>query len=176
MNTRTPDRSDSPLDGLARDHAAAVFRFLRSLVGDADLARDLVQDTFLKLHRHAHEAGPGLVFSVARSCALDHQRRQRTRRGHEGASDDGEWLDVPAAATARPDRALADRELQRDLLAGLATLTEDQRTVFHLSEIENRPYTEIATVLGVPAGTIASRKHHAVRRLRDYLERLGYDA
>ena len=59
MNTRTPDRSDSPLDGLARDHAAAVFRFLRSLVGDADLARDLVQDTFLKLHRHAHEAGPG---------------------------------------------------------------------------------------------------------------------
>lgn len=72
MSTETPDRNDSSLVGLACDHAAAVFRFLRSLVDDADLARDLVQDTFLKLHDHADGAGPGLVFSVARSCALDH--------------------------------------------------------------------------------------------------------
>lgn len=76
----------------------------------------------------------------------------------------------------RPDRALENRQLRDDLLAALSTLPEDQRSVFHLSEIEGLSYAEIAAILAVSPGTIASRKHHAVRRLREFLRRRGHGA
>lgn len=83
---------------------------------------------------------------------------------------------MPAAPTSRPDHDLENRQLRADLLAALASLPEDQRSVFHLSEIEGLSYAEIAAVLDVPCGTIASRKHHAVRRLREQLRRRGHGA
>jgi RNA polymerase sigma-70 factor, ECF subfamily len=168
--------SPTPMDILARDHAAAAFRFLRSLVGDGETARDLLQDTFVRLAPHAANAGPGLVFATARSCAVDHLRSRRTRGRFERRIEREVVEARPAPTELGPDRALEDREFQRDLLVALAALPEDQRTVFHLSEVEGRSYAEIAEVLGVPAGTIASRKHHAVRKLREQLRRLGHES
>ncbi len=170
--TRT-DHEPTDLDRLVGEHAAGVFRYLRTLVGDGETARDLVQDTFLRLHPHARGAGPGLVFTVARSCALDHLRRRRWRRQHEqpGADHCDQTAGDPAAL---PDRTCADREFRRHLQVALAELPEDQRTAFHLSEIEGLAYADIAAVLGVSAGTVASRKHHAVRKLRAALRRLGH--
>lgn len=165
-----------PLDTLARDHVAAAYRFLRSLVGDAETARDLLQDTFVRLAPHAAAAGPGLVFATARSCAVDHLRR-RTSRGRVERPAERDLVEArPAPREHGPDRALEEHEFRRDLLAALGDLPEGQRTVFHLSEIEGRSYAEIAAVLGVPAGTIASRKHHAVRKLREQLGRLGHES
>ena len=68
------------------------------------------------------------------------------------------------------------QSLRQDLLLTLSHLPEDQRTVFHLSEIEGLTYAEIATVLDVSPGTIASRKHHAVSKLRTALRRRGHGA
>ena len=68
MFTIAPD--SDPLDTLAREHVAGVFRYLRSLVGDPEEARDLVQETFLRLGRHAARKGgaqvigAGLVFTT----------------------------------------------------------------------------------------------------------------
>ena len=73
----------APLDMLIQEHAAGVFRYLRSVVREEDASRDLLHDTFLKLSPHARDAGRALVYTVARSCALDHLRRRRTRQKHE---------------------------------------------------------------------------------------------
>jgi RNA polymerase sigma-70 factor (ECF subfamily) len=176
--TLTPDT----LDTLARDHAAGVFRYLRSLVGDDDIARDLVQDTFLRLGRHAarqgggEAIGAGLVFTTARNCGLDHLRRRKVRRIHEVAIDEDAGHQWPDSAAPRPDQAVEDGQFRHDLAAALLDLPEDQRTVFHLSEVEGLTYDAIAGVLGISPGTVASRKHHAVRKLRDQLRRLGHDA
>ena len=164
------------LAALVESHAAGIFRYLRSMVGDADVARDLAQETFLKLHAHAGGAGAALVFTVARSCALDHLRRQRVRRGHETAAAEQLVSAAPAPESCRPDRDLENRQLRDDLLAALAILPEDQRSVFHLSEIEGLSYREIGVILEVSPGTIASRKHHAVRKLRESLRRRGHGA
>lgn len=169
-----PEASPNRLTALVAAHAAGVQRYLRVLTGDAELARDLVQETFLKLDRHAEGAGSALVFTVARSCALDHLRRRRVRDRHERPTTARDEGAATAAASTRPDRALENAQLGLDLLAGLAALPEDQRSTFHLSEIEGLTYAEIAAILGVSPGTIASRKHHAVRKLREHLERLGH--
>ncbi len=163
-----------PLDMLIREHSAGVYRYLRSIVGDEDTSRDLLHDTFLKLSPRAADAGKALVYTAARSCALDHLRRLRTRRNHESRTV-AEFLNQPPTrAQDRPDKVLETKTLRRDLLHALGHLPEDQRTVFHLSEIEGLSYAEIATVLGVKPGTIASRKHHAVRKLQDTLRRCGH--
>ena len=165
-----------PLAALAERHAAGVFRYLRSLVGDGEAARDLTQDTFVRLREFAADAGPGLVFAAARSCALDHLRRRKVRERMESAWDDRIVSRAALNAVERPDRALEAAEFRADLLSALGLLPEEQRSVFHLSEIEGLSYAEIAQVLKLSPGTIASRKHHAVRKLREQLRRRGHGA
>ena len=80
------------------------------------------------------------------------------------------------SAVPRPDRTLENGQFRRDLAAILAALPEGQRTAFHFSEIEGMTYEAIARLLQVSPGTIASRKHHAMRKLRDQLRRLGHEA
>ena len=172
---RTHDKTEA-LAQLASQHADGVFRYLRSLVQHEDTARDLLQDTFLRLEPHAETAGPGLVFATARSCALDRMRRRNVRRRHHADLDAHTLAVVSAPSSSRPDRTVEADEFRRDLLEALAALPEQQRSVFHLSEIEGLPYAEIARILGVSPGTIASRKHHALRKLREYLGRRGHGA
>ncbi len=177
MNSPAGKMTNETLAGLVQDHAAGVFRFLRSLVGDEEAARDLVQDTFLKLGPQAAgkgEIGAALVFTAARHLAIDHLRRQRTRRAHVSGADFQVVAEQVGSEGERPDRLLERADLRRDLLTALARLPEEQRTVFHLSEIEGLPYTTIAAVLGVSEGTIASRKYHAVRKLRALLRSQGH--
>lgn len=164
------------LDAMVQEYSPGVFRYLRSMVGEEDVAKDLLQDTFLKLRPHAAEAGKALIFTAARSCALDYLRRKRTRQNHVSAAEVATLAQVPTRSQDRPDHQLDLKRLRLDLLGALEQLPEDQRTVFHLSEIEGLSYAEISQVLDVSPGTIASRKHHAVRKLRTTLRRRGHGA
>lgn len=165
-----------PLDLLIQEHSAGVFRYLRSVVGNEDTARDLLQDTFLKLNPSAADAGKALVYTVARSCALDHLRRLHTQQNHAMQTRSEYQNQQPNNPMDRPDNDFDTKALRQDLLTALSHLPEDQRTVFHLSEIEGLPYADIAQVLDVSPGTIASRKHHAVLKLRNTLRRRGHGA
>jgi RNA polymerase sigma-70 factor, ECF subfamily len=156
--------------------ADQVFRYLRSLVGDSEAARDLTQETVLRLVGQV-QPSPAFVFTVARNCGLSYLRHRRVaRRVEQGIVDPGLADTISAPEAARPDRDFERRQLQDDLVAAMATLPEDQRTVFHLTEIEGLRYDAVAAVLGIPPGTVASRKHHAVRKLQDEMRRRGYDA
>jgi RNA polymerase sigma factor (sigma-70 family) len=173
--------NSDPLDTLARENAASVFRYLRSLVGDPEEARDLVQETFLRLGRYAARnggagaIGVGLVFTTARTCGLDHLRKRQVRRRHETSIDWDTDHQYPDSPVSRPDSSLENGQFRHDLAAALAALPEDQRTAFHFSEIEGHTYEAIAELLQVSPGTIASRKYHAIRKLRDQLRRLGHE-
>lgn len=151
-----------------------VWRYLRSLLRDADLARDVTHETFLKLRAVIEREGrlrPAYVFAAARNAALSHLRRTKTQRRHVVPLDP-ETRDVPDSAT--PASELDRAELRSALDAALATLDETHRSVFLLSEVEGLRYEEIAAVLDVPPGTVASRKHHATLELRRELERTGH--
>ncbi len=151
-----------------------VWRFLRSLLRDADLARDIAHETFLKLRSVVERDGlprPAYVFASARNTAMSHLRRTRTRRRHIVPLD-VESRDVPDATP--PDQDLDRAELRSGLDQALATLDDTHRSVFLMSEVEGLRYEEIAEVLDIPPGTVASRKHTATQRLRRELERTGH--
>ena len=155
-----------------------VYRYLRNLTRSDDDARDLTQETFLKLRRRlTAESSPSdaYVFATARNTALSDWRRRQRRP--DGASTDpwhNENHALPTDPADAPDSHYERGELRSALEDALAHLPEEQRSVFLLAEIEGLRHGEIAEILGLPEGTVASRKHHATLKLRRMLERSGH--
>jgi RNA polymerase sigma-70 factor (ECF subfamily) len=176
-----PTTTDLVFIELVDRYLERVYRYLRNLTRDEEAARELAHETFLGLRpRVAAGQSPSeaYVFTTARNAALSHWRRQQSEnRKRDGAAAEkdqagGTWYADKAANS--PTREVERRELRSGLETALAKLPEDQRSVFLLSEVEGLKYEKIAEIMGVPAGTVASRKHIAARTLRAELERMGH--
>ena len=131
-------------------------------------AEDLTQEVFLKLYRNAAQYQPQGTFEayamrIARNAWIDHNRRKVARPVVELPELE------PRARTHEPGARLERREEWQRLRAALASLPPAQAQAFELGVIQRRPYEEIARELGIPEGTVKSRVHHAVLRLRKAL-------
>ena len=176
-----PTREDLAFVALVDRYLERVHRYLCNLTRDRDEARELAHETFLNLRRRLDPDRPpaeAYVFTAARNAFLSRWRRRhseerlRERVVAEPGGGAGTWR--AQAAEASPQCAAERDALRSDLQAALARLPEDQRSVFLLSAVEGLKYGQIAEVMAIPAGTVASRKHHAVRALREELERRGH--
>lgn len=159
---------------MASDDAARVLeplipalrRHARALVGDADRADDLVQDTLERalarwwMRRSADDPKPWL-FAILRNLHLDEIRRGR-RRGVPVEIDE---TNAPALP---PDQETGLGA--RDALAALDLLPEEQKTLLLLVGVEDLSYEEAAKVMGIPIGTVMSRLARGRRRLRSLIE------
>ena len=142
---------------LVRAYQQHVWRFLRRLLGDAGLAEDVAQETFLRVFRRlptfTFEAKFSTwVFQIARNAGIDELRaRQRRTR--------------LASVAPPPDRSAAPPEARAEIEAALASLPVDLREAVLLIEVLGLSYHEVARVLGVPEGTVKSRMFSARSRL-----------
>lgn len=171
---RSPQKAAAgQLADLADRYLDRIYRFLLSLTGDTEMARDLTQETFLKLGAVSGDPQPAYVFAVARNAAISRLRRRKLEDRHL-QSQPGEVIAENPTRANGPDRQLECKELRGALRRALQCISDDLRTTFLLSEIEGLSYAEIGGVLGCPAGTVASRKHNAVRQLRAHLKEAGH--
>jgi len=171
----TASEQQAALAALYDRCGAGVYRFLSAQTGDAERARELCQETFLRLGRTlaAGDApGEALAFRIARNLLVSDWRRRRT---------EARWRDpAPAVAASgasrepAPDRASEQGELRQALASALAGLPEALRSAILLTEVEGLAYRTVATALDIPLGTVASRKHEAIARLRESLRRSGH--
>jgi RNA polymerase sigma-70 factor (ECF subfamily) len=140
-------------------------RYAISLLGDADLAADAVQDAFIR------------AFDGLAGCR-DPDRfgawffRILTNQCHTARAKRREAVDVEHAGLASPDRA--DAALERGELAGqlqraLERLTPEQREAFVLKYVDERSYEEMAELLGVGADALKMRVHRAREALRQMM-------
>jgi len=151
-----------------RRWAPRLGRFLSRATADADVASDLLQETFLRVLRAAPRfeatgSAGAWVYRIASNLAYSYWRRQRPRGRR--APLDVEGLEVPSRA---PDPA-QDRNRRvwmREARQAVEQLPENHRLVFLLKIDGGLTYDEIGETLGCPTGTAKSRFHHAVRRLR----------
>ena len=183
MDMTQLDTCDQAFVELVDRYLDRIYRYLRNLTGDDDSARDLCHETFLRLRtqiQRGTEINAAHVFTAARITTLS-QWRRNTRESEKHAAwrrDHGADCvgapPKPASGAATAATAVERKELREALDTALAGLSEDQRTVFLLSEVEGLKYEQISAVLGISAGTVASRKFNAVRALRGKLERLGH--
>ena len=137
---------------LVRTYQVHVWRFLKHLLGDHDLAEDLTQETFIRVYRRLdgfrfQAKFSTWVFQVARNVAVDSLRASARRRRIVEAVE-------PAPPT--PDAAT-----RVEVATAIATLTPKLREAFVLVEAQGLTYREAGQVLGVPEGTVKSRVFHA---------------
>lgn len=143
---------EAAFTALMRATQPHVWRFLRHLLGDDDLAADVTQETFVRVHaalgRFRHQARFSTwLFTIARNAAVDEQRRGARRARLQ-----------QALATPRPT---SDSSLGTEVRAALASLSPRLREAFVLVEVFGQPYQDAAEVLGVPTGTVKSRVFRA---------------
>jgi RNA polymerase sigma-70 factor (ECF subfamily) len=161
-----------------------LFNFTYKYVGDAHLAQDLVQETFVRVLRsiHGYEhrgAFSTWLYRIAVNLCRDHFRKKRipmVSLDDYYTTSAGERMyvkDRVAAEGAGSDEAMAAahrEELVRRLIAGLP---EEQRIVIVMKEYQALTFREIADVLDVPAGTVKARLYRGLRTMREQLEHDG---
>ncbi|AYG63797.1 sigma-70 family RNA polymerase sigma factor [Rhizobium jaguaris] len=149
----------------------ALRRYARALLHDATGADDLVQDCLERVISHWHQrrrdGDPRTwVFAILHNLAIN-RLRQSARRGVHVPLEDAE-----EAMLSRPP-AQEDALIRRDIVAALALLPEEQRSVLLLVSVEDLSYAQAAEVLSIPIGTVMSRLARARERLRHLLEGEG---
>jgi RNA polymerase sigma-70 factor (ECF subfamily) len=149
---------------LHRSLAPELLRYLAARAGDVERARDLLQETFLHLHkaRHTYDSAWPLrpwAFAIARHVHLM-ERRSRLRRGAHEHPAPVEALD-PAAAGQAQDAF--GRRLLRQLLA---RLDPERRAPLVLHRIFGLSYREIGRRLGIREGAARLRASRALSELR----------
>ena len=126
---------------------------------------DLVQETYLRLWKYRREYVPTaklstFLFLLARQVRLDALRRdtRRERRERDWGSGRPDVQEAPCAG---------ERE---DVRRAVARLPEQMREVVELGVFQDLPYAEVAEILGVPVGTVKSRMHNAIRKLKELMD------
>ncbi len=153
-------------------HRPRIWRLVARLAGDVDLADDLTQEVSLKAFQAFGDfRGEAGAFTWLYRIAVNVVNRHRERRRHEGVS-----LDLPEVALlcaderTSPEAMALHADLRPVVWSALERLPEELRTTLILQLYEGLKYREVASILDVPIGTVKSRLHNAVQRLREELK------
>lgn len=149
-------------------HGQGLLRYLQALSGDAEVAQEILQDTFVAVWRDAGRfegrSKPSTwLFGVARRQARNTLRRRRLP-----TVDDAALQAVADSAPGPDDYAMARLQAER-IAAALDRLGPLHREVLLLAFDQQLSLSELAEVLDVPVGTVKSRLSNAKRQLRALL-------
>jgi RNA polymerase sigma-70 factor (ECF subfamily) len=158
---------------VARDHGRFLYNVAYRLTGNDDDARDIVQESLLRVRRGLETYQPGSfegwLARIVTNVFLDEVRRKR-RRPVQALPDDPDRV-LPTVAGAEEVAVAAG--LSDEIQVALASLPEEFRVPVVLRDVADRTYEEIAGSLGVPVGTVRSRLHRGRRMLRTALVKSG---
>lgn len=161
---------------LVRAYEPSGLRLATGMLGNMDDARDALQDSFVKAYEALHRFdlrrpfGPWF-FQILRNHCRDMLRSRQARFKMEALDENLELR--PADAENGPER-VRQRSAARELLwHALERIGDEHREILVLKELQGLRYNEIAQILDIPEGTVASRLFHARRALKDALEGMG---
>jgi RNA polymerase sigma-70 factor, ECF subfamily len=156
---------------LYESHCGSVYAFALNLTRDGDLAREILQEVFLRAARRPELGMPmgearSWLFRMAHNLVIDgHRRAGAQARAMERAAKEPMSFFAPHADP--------DKQAFRDAVAAaMATLPEEQRAVVHLKLWEFLSFSEIGEALGLSPNTAASRYRYALDKLQTQLRSL----
>ncbi len=156
---------------LADRYHGRLLNFIHRMIGDRHRAEDLVQETFVRVHKHLHRYDQNRKFStwaytIAGNLAKNELRNrsrnpmvlfQTLKKNWDADHRPLEWEDP----RYKPDDLFAKRDLKEKVEEVVAELPDHHREVFVLRELEGKTYEEIAEITGVNLGTVKSRLNRA---------------
>jgi RNA polymerase sigma-70 factor (ECF subfamily) len=149
-------------------HVDRVYRLAYRMCGEDDMARDMTQETFIRVHQRLDQFRGDAAFStwlhsIAVSVTLNGLRKAKRIRSREYDLD--EMAPGAAVTTARAEPDLRDR-----LRKAIESLPDIYRSVFVMHDLEGYNHREIASALDVAEGTSKARLSRARSRLREVLD------
>jgi RNA polymerase sigma-70 factor (ECF subfamily) len=154
-----------------------VYAVALGIVKDPDLAWDVAQESFIRVHRHLPEfkgdsAFSTWIFRIGSHLAIDAVRKERRSQKDDVESlreadlgDAGEGI-LSSSLGQDPRENLLRRELAGRMQDALATLPAIHREILVLRELEGLSYEELAARLGIQKGTVMSRLFHARKKMQ----------
>lgn len=151
-----------------------LYTAMISIVGNADEAEDVVQESFIQAYLKLDTFQQNSrfftwVYRIAFNYALARRRRKRgvvsLEESRENTGND------PVANGESPDDRMSRHEDAQLVHQALALLSEDHRSILVLREMEDLSYEEIADVLSISIGTVRSRLNRARAALKLQLEK-----
>ena len=150
-------------------HSGELYGFATRSLGDAGLAEEAVQETFLRAWRAGKRFDPEIgslrtwLFAILRNVVIDLGRARAAR---------------PVIANGGAEASV--EPIEETLLAwqveeAMRRIGDQHREILVETYYRGRPYAEVAEELGVPEGTVKSRVYYGLRALRVVLEEMGYE-
>lgn len=166
---------------LVKRYESKIYNHGLRLTGNSSDAMDLMQEVFLGVYRNLHRFRGDAKFSswlfrIAHNKAVDMNRRKRlmTVVPRSNAPDAGDSLDnLPGEARFEPDSQASKEELNRSVLAMLATLPLTQRLVVEMKIYQSLTFEEIAEMQDISVNTAKTRFYAALKKLKAEMEELN---
>jgi len=161
---------------LHKRYVGSIYRLVRRKLGDALLAEDIAQETFLKALRMLDRVDDdfnfgGWVHTVARNLCFDElRRRQRDLRVEDGGEEDEGSLLEGLPSTSRsfdPIQVQESNELRRQIWTVAQRLPEKYRLVLTLRELQGMSYRRIATMLKMSESAVETLLYRARLRFKE---------
>lgn len=184
---RFRDGDDDAFPAIVARFQRPLVNFFYRLTWDRFTSEDYAQEVFVRLirYRKSYRRTAKLstyVFRIAKNYWIDRYRERvnapkMTSLNATVGSGEGRGLslgDTVEGKSPVPAEEMRNQEIRERLAEAVEQLPEEQRLVFVLSENQGLKYAEISEVMEIPVGTVKSRMHAAMRRLRDQLKDL-YD-
>jgi RNA polymerase sigma-70 factor, ECF subfamily len=186
---RYRDGDEDALPILVQRFQRPLVNFFYRLTWDRFAAEDYAQEVFLRLIKARASYQRRAKFStylyrIAKNYWIDRYRERVsapkvTSLNATIGSDEGRGQslgDLVEGRSPAPAEEFKRKEIRRRVKDAVAQLPEEQRLVFVLSENQGLKYADISEVMEIPVGTVKSRMHAAMRRLRELLKDLGDEA
>lgn len=165
---------------LVRRYTGELYGYLRRYLGNADLAEDVFQNTFLQIYLKLDQFENGRpvrpwLYTLATNQAIDALRRIGRRpavsldqTSAEPSSGEGTKVaDLLEEANPGPVEAVQGEERARLVREHVDRLPDFLRQVVLLAFYQGLKYQEVGDILGIPVGTVKSRMHAALNRLQE---------
>jgi RNA polymerase sigma-70 factor (ECF subfamily) len=181
---RSAMQEPDEFDRLYRDHVDLIYRYAYRLCGETELAKDLVQETFLNAYQGLKDFRGEAKFStwlytIASRACIRLRRRRRGEPEHKLSLDEfvptseGEFrLQIPLDRLS-PEEALQNKELRQALDQAIDKLPSKYRMALVLRDMEGLSAKEVGAIMGVNEHAVKSRLHRARLFVRRELSARG---
>ncbi|MCA9524630.1 MAG: RNA polymerase sigma factor [Myxococcales bacterium] len=180
LMTRYQKGDTSAFEALLDRYHRPIYNLILRMIGQRELAEDLLQDTFIRVINGAASFTQQArfktwLYTIARNISIDAMRKRKYRRarsldepmnGEEGRT----MVETIGSDEPTSDRRVDDQRFKGRLEEALAALSDEQREVFVMRQFDGLAFKEIAEVVGTSENTIKSRMRYALENLRAALK------
>ena len=164
-------------------HRDILYNYALKTTGNADDAKDLLQDTYMKAYRFIdkYETGTNAkawLFRIMKNSFINDYRKSTRTPDQVDYNEVEDYIDLIKEKSSDASdlrKQLFENTLDDEVVTAMESLTEEFRTIIILSDLEGMTYEEIAEILSIPLGTVRSRLHRARKVMQEKLHNFAVE-